>query len=80
MSENTREEGELFSITIWDSRKDAENYEKSGLFDEFKEKLKHTFSTINQWKMILDTRSDEKSVTDRAVDVNYYNVVSGRRF
>lgn len=80
LSESVKEENELFSLTIWDSKNDAENYEKSGLFDEFMEKLKHTFSAMNQWKMILDTRSDEKNVADRAVDVNYYNVVSGRRF
>jgi len=80
LSESMKEDHEIFSVTIWDSRQDAENYEKSGLFEEFTERAKHTFSALSQWKMILDTNYDEKTAKSKAVDVNYYNIVSGRSF
>ncbi|MCH7755910.1 antibiotic biosynthesis monooxygenase [candidate division KSB1 bacterium] len=80
LSESIKEENEVFSVTIWDNKRDAENYERSGLFDEFKEKLKHTFSELHQWKMILDSNYDEKAATSKALNVNYYNIVSGRSF
>jgi len=80
LSESIKEENEVFSVTIWDNKRDAENYERSGLFDEFKEKLKHTFSELHQWKMILDSNYDEKAATSKALNVNYYNIVSGSSF
>ena len=80
LSASIKEENEVFSVTIWDSKRDAENYERSGLFDEFKEKLKHTFSALHQWKMILASNYDEKAATSKALNVNYYNIVSGSSF
>jgi quinol monooxygenase YgiN len=46
--ENTEEKNEAISLTIWDSQQDAENYERSGLFDELTDKIKHTLSTLFQ--------------------------------
>lgn len=80
LSESMKEDNEVFSVTIWDSRQDAENYEKSPLLEEFSERAKHTFSALSQWKMILDTDYDEKTAKSKAVDVNYYNIVSGSSF
>lgn len=80
LSESMKEDNEVFSVTIWDSRQDAENYEKSPLLEELTERAKHAFSTLSQWKMILDTNYDEKTAKSKALDVNYYNIVSGRSF
>lgn len=80
LSESSKADNEVFSVTIWDSKQDAENYEKSGLFDQFVEKSKHTFSALHQWKMILDTNYDEKAAKEKALDVSYYNIVSGITF
>ncbi len=80
LSESMKEDNKIFSVTIWDSRQDAENYEKRGLFEELIERTKHTFSDLSQWKMILDTSYDEKTAKSKAVDVNYYNIVSGSGF
>ena len=80
LSESMKDDHEIFSVTIWDSRQDVEAYEKSGLFEEFTERAKHTFSALSQWKMILDTDYDEKTAKSKAVDVNYYNIISGRSF
>lgn len=80
LSESMKEDNDFFSVTIWDSRQDAENYEKRGSFEELIERAKHTFSALSQWKMILDTNYDEKTAKSKAVDVNYYNIVSGSSF
>ncbi len=80
LSESMKEDNKIFSVTMWESRQDAENYEKRGLFEELIERTKHTFSDLSQWKMILDTSYDEKTAKSKAVDVNYYNIVSGSGF
>lgn len=73
------DENELFSITLWDSRQDAENYEKSGLFEQLKEKTMHTLSELYRWKMTLEKKSGKKMVTSDDMKVQYYSVITGNR-
>ncbi len=74
------EENEAISVTIWDSREDADNYEKSGLFNELTEKLKHTFAELYQWKMALEKEGVRQAVTSEDLAVKYYNIVTGKSF
>ncbi len=69
---------EVVSLTIWDSRKDAENYEKSGLFSELVNKLRPTFSQFYQWKMALDKNVDKNVSTSDDLKVSDYQVVTGK--
>jgi len=69
---------EVISLTIWDSKKDAEIYEKSGLFSELVNKLRPTFSQFYQWKMALDKNSEKKVSTSDDLKVSDYQVVTGR--
>lgn len=80
LSESIKEANEVFSVTIWDSKNDAENYESSGLFDELKEKVKHTFSELYQWKMALEKESSKILTTSDDLKVDYYSIVAGRSF
>jgi heme-degrading monooxygenase HmoA len=69
---------EVISLTIWDSQRDAQNYEKSGLFLELVNKLRPTFSQFYQWKMTLDKNSEKKVSTSDDLKVSDYQVVTGR--
>jgi quinol monooxygenase YgiN len=80
LSESMQEENEVVSITVWDSKIDAENYESSGKFGELVDKVKHTFSHFYQWKMELAKEHKGKLKTSDDMKVDYYRMVSGKRF
>lgn len=70
---------EAISITIWDSREDAEKYAK-GLFSGLMEKVKPTLSNLYQWKMALEQDQNWQVKTSDDISVKHYNVVSGMGF
>lgn len=74
------EKNEAISVTIWDSKEDADDYERSGLFDELTNKLKHTFGELYQWKMALEKEGSGQAVTSEDLAVDYYNIVTGKSF
>ncbi len=78
--ENLHDENEVISVTIWDSKKDADAYENSGLFDELLNKVIHIFSPLYQWKMALekDFKGRVKTSDDGILD--HYSMVTARRF
>lgn len=80
LTDGSPDENEALSVTIWDSREDAENYERSGLFDHLTEKVKHTFSELFQWKMALEREPSRKAHTSDDLAVEHYRIVAGRRF
>lgn len=80
LTESLKDENEVISVTIWDSKKDAENYERSGLFDKLREKVKHTFSELYQWKMTLEKEFGKKLATSEDMKVNYYSIITGKKF
>ena len=80
LSESMQEENEVVSITVWDSKMDAQNYENSGKFGELVDKLKHTFSHFYQWKMELAKEHKGELKTSDDMKVDYYRMVSGKRF
>jgi len=68
----------VISLSIWDSKEDALNYEKSGAFDNLVNKLRPTFSQFYQWKMELDKNSAKKVSTSDDLKVTHYRVVTGK--
>jgi heme-degrading monooxygenase HmoA len=70
----------VISVTIWNSKEDADKYERSGLFEELIEKVKHTFSELFQWKMALEKDVQGRINTSGDLKVAHYNMVMGRRF
>jgi len=78
LSESMKASNEFVSITIWDSKKDADLYEASGQFDQLLSKLRHTFTELFQWKMELD--KSNKSATSDDLKVDHYDVVTGKSF
>jgi quinol monooxygenase YgiN len=80
LTDNLQVENEVFSVTMWNTKKDAENYERSGLFDKLKERVKHTFSELYQWKMTLEKESGKKLATSEDMKVHYYSIITGKKF
>lgn len=75
-----KEQEEVISITIWESKEKAEQYEKSGQFDRLVEKVKHTFTTLSQWQMSLEKEQGKQAKTSDDLSVSHYTMVAGRRF
>ncbi len=80
LTESLEAQSEVISVTIWDSRQDAENYEQSGLFDQLTQKVKHTFSELYQWKMALEPAHRGQVATSEDLTVRHYSVVTGKSF
>jgi quinol monooxygenase YgiN len=80
LTENAKEKNRIISLTIWDSKQDAEAYEQSGLFESLKTKIEHTFAEIYQWKMQLEKDSGGQVVTSEEMTVGGYKVVAGKSF
>jgi heme-degrading monooxygenase HmoA len=71
---------EVLSVTSWDSKQDAENYEKSGLFEQLLDTQKHTLSGLYQWKKSLGKEQASQSATSEDVMVEHYTILTGRNF
>jgi heme-degrading monooxygenase HmoA len=77
---DNEDSNQAFSVTIWDSREAAEEYERSGRFAQLLDKVKHTFSDLVQWKMKLDKSKQAQSATSEDLKVEGYSIVSGKSF
>ena len=71
---------EAISITIWNSKQDADAYEKDGLFNSLLQRVKHTLSDLYQWKMALEKDKNRRMVTSKDLSVKYYNILSVKGF
>lgn len=80
MTENIQEKTEALSLTIWETKQDAINYEQSELFAELNDKVKHTFSDLYQWKMALEEEPDKKVITSEDPSSKHYTIVTGKSF
>ncbi len=76
----SEDNNQAFSVTIWDSREAAEEYERSGRFAHLLDKVKHTFTDLVQWKMKLDKSQHAQSATSDELKVEGYSIVSGKSF
>lgn len=80
LTQSTKEENEVVSVTIWDTKEDAVNFENSGLYKQLIEKAKQTFSDLYQWKMGLQKEFAGQVTTSEDVKVEHYTIVTGKRF
>jgi quinol monooxygenase YgiN len=80
LTENPKDEGKLFSITIWDTHSDADEYEQSGMFNTLLNKLKPTLSGVYQWKMRLERETGAQIVTTADITVEGYTMLTGKSF
>jgi quinol monooxygenase YgiN len=75
---NTQDRSEHLSVTLWDSPQNADVYEEDGTFNRLTEKLKHTFSTLYQWKLGLEQEPGKQAATSEDLVVRTYHVLLAR--
>ena len=79
LTENIKED-QVISVTIWQSKHDADVYELTGIFNQLVKKVEHTFSEAYQWKMQLEKESGGKAITSEEMKVEGYSMVAGKNF
>lgn len=72
-----RNENEIMSVTLWESKAHALAYEASGQFDELLSKTRPWMSALTQWKMALDATKQSRTVTSEDVAVRGFRVLGG---
>ena len=80
LTEKAEKPNEVISVTSWDSRQDAENYEKSGLFDRLLESQKHMLSELYQWKRQKEKEQGGVVTTSEDLTVEHYSILIGKNF
>jgi len=80
LSEDMKTENQFLSITIWDNKSCADEYETNGEFDELISKIRHTFSQFYLWKMALEQDSKSKIKTSEDLKVDHYTLIEGKNF
>ena len=80
LTQGIEETNEAISVTIWNSKEDADAYEKSGVFADLLERVKHTFAEVYQWKMALEREFRGAVVSSEDYGVEGYSIVAGKRF
>ena len=80
ITENVKDEHAVLSVTLWQSKEDAEAYEKSGHFQTFLKKVEHTFASLYRWKMALESEEGGHVVTSEDLSVDEYSIVTGKSF
>lgn len=80
LTEGAEDAEEAISVTVWDSKRHADEYERSGLFEVLLGKIRHTFSDMYQWKMELEREFSGPVISSDDYSVGNYSVVIGRRF
>ncbi len=78
--EGANDRNEVISLTVWQSKEDADEYEGSGWFEALTNRVRHTFSELYQWKMKLEHDPTRQVVTSEDLKVEGYNVVTGKSF
>ncbi len=78
LTEGVEDNSEMVSVTIWDSKEDAQAYERGGLFQQLVEKSKDKFSQLFQWKIDMSEESRQRVVTSEDLTVTTYTFVTGK--
>lgn len=80
LTENMQEDDEFLSISVWEDKSFADEYEASGKFEQLTAKVKHTFSKFYLWKMELEQESKGKIETSEDMKIDNYTMVTGKGF
>ena len=79
--DNTGNNGEMLSFTIWDDLESVKMYEQQGKFQPLLQKIQHTLSGLYQWKMALEKQEGSAlAVSSRDIDISKFTLVTGEKF
>jgi heme-degrading monooxygenase HmoA len=79
LSTPTVDSNEAISVTLWNSRAEAEEYEHKGTFDQLLKSISHTLSDLSQLRM-QSVGTMLPSVTSQDVEVDGFNLLASRSF
>jgi len=79
LSTPTNESNEAISVTLWNSRTNAEDYERKGTFNQLLEGIRHTLSDLTQLKM-QGAGTRLPSVTSEDVEVDGFHLIASKSF
>jgi len=79
LSMPTTDSNEAISVTLWNSRADAEEYEKKGTFDQLLRNISHTLSDLSQLRM-QSAGTRLPSVTSEDVEVDGFHLIASGSF
>jgi quinol monooxygenase YgiN len=80
LTESLKEGNEFLSISLWESKAFADQYEAGGTFDELTAKIKHTFSKFYLWKTELEHQTKGKVETSEDMKIDNYTTITGKSF
>lgn len=79
--DNSQNEREMLSFSIWENIEAVERYEKEGKYRALLEKVQDTLAELYQWKMALENQAGAAvSYSSEDIDVKKYTLVTGRKF
>jgi len=78
LAQSVAHEQEFISVTIWNTKLAAENYEGSGAFEKLKKVLKPSLSGLSQWSMETERGPHTTAATEQDLEVQTYTIVIGR--
>jgi heme-degrading monooxygenase HmoA len=80
LTESVNSINEFISVTIWDRKEDADEYEFEGKFQELNDKVKHTYSQLYLWGMSLAKENVTNVKTSEDFKVEHYKMITGKSF
>ena len=80
LTEDAGDPDEALSLTVWDRKEDANEYERSGRFGSLVKKISHLLAGLYQWKMSLGKETGRSAVTSEDMTKEGYQVIIGRSF
>jgi quinol monooxygenase YgiN len=80
LSQSVAEPETIASVTVWNSREEAEMYERDGTFHRLLDMTKHTLTDLYRWKMEKEKEPDAHVVTSEDMLVETFDLLVGRSF
>jgi heme-degrading monooxygenase HmoA len=79
LSTPTDGDNEAISVTLWNSRQDAEEYERKGSFNQLLHNVSHTLSDLSQLR-IQSAGTRLPSVTSEDVGIDGFHLIASKSF
>jgi quinol monooxygenase YgiN len=80
LTESLKNTNEFLSISLWENKEFAEEYEASGKFEELTAKIRYTFSKFYLWKTELEEKTKGKVETSEDMKIDKYTAITGKSF
>ena len=80
LTRSVNEENDFISISVWDSKELAVQFESGDEYREMIDKVKHTFSHFYLWRMSLEQGHNRTIKSTDEMKVEHYDIVTGKSF